>query len=59
MRRLIKRWLLRHKLVTLASHLEGIRRERAMLEHAERHYLKESTALHAELLNLDIRRRRA
>ncbi|AOI70866.1 hypothetical protein [Burkholderia ubonensis] len=59
MKNLIRYLLLRHQLASVASHLEAVQKERSMLEHSERFYLRQAADLRLKLLNLDIRARRA
>jgi hypothetical protein len=59
MKNLIRYLFLRRRLASVAAHLESIPKERAMLEHSERFYLRQAAELRLQLLNLQIRARRA
>ncbi|KVK98628.1 hypothetical protein [Burkholderia ubonensis] len=59
MKNLIRYLFLRHQLANVASHLEAVQKERSMLEHSERFYLRQAADLRLQLLNLEIRARRA
>lgn len=57
--RFFRKLLLRHRLASIAMHLDTIARHRTELDRTERYYIARATDIRLELLNADIRNRRA
>jgi hypothetical protein len=58
MKRLIKRFVLKHRLASAAAQLDGITRERKQLEQLEHALLVKANRARLDLLMMDVRERR-
>ncbi|SAK83342.1 hypothetical protein AWB75_05393 [Caballeronia catudaia] len=59
MHRRIRQWWLKRRIARVAEQLDGIEHARNTLAYHERLFIAEASRLRSELLNLDIRSRRA
>jgi hypothetical protein len=57
--RFIRKLFLRHRLASIAAHLDDISRQRTELDRSERYCIARATETRLELFNLDVVNRRA